>query len=122
MTLNKGRPAPFVLLAEVLVFHWRVLFTGDHVLPWDFRYFHLPFAELQAHCLREGHLALWDPFTYFGRPLWANIQAQTFYPPRLATLLVSNWTGGDHLLYWLELQQIGHILLKKLGAGVARLD
>ena len=100
-----------ILLAEVIVFHWRVLFGKNYVIPWDLRYFHLPFAELQAHCLREWQLPLWDPFTYFGRPLWANIQTQTFYPPRIITLLLNNLTGGEHLLYWLELQLVLHIFL-----------
>lgn len=117
-----------LLLAEVLVFHWRVVFTSHYVLPWDFRYFHLPLAELQAHALRTGQLPLWDPFSYFGRPLVANIQAQTFYPPRLLTLALNHLSGGDHLLYLLELQLIGHIflagaftylLLLRLGAGKA---
>lgn len=99
-----------ILLAEALVFHWRVLFSGGHTIPWDFRYFHLPFAEFQAHCLRLGDLAWWDPFTYFGRPLWANIQVQTFYPPRLVTLLASNLTGGGHLLAWLEWNLVLHIV------------
>jgi hypothetical protein len=115
-----------VLLAEVLVFHWRVLFTGQYVLPWDFRYFHLPMAELQAHALRTRQLPLWDPFSYFGRPLVANIQAQNFYPPRLLTLALNHLAGGGHLLYLLELQQITHVflagvftyrLLIRLGAG-----
>jgi len=115
-----------LLLLEVAVFHWRVLFSGQYVLPWDFRYFHLPMAELQAHALRTGQLPLWDPFSYFGRPLVANIQAQSFYPPRLLTLALNQATGGEHLLYLLELQLIGHIflagaftyrLLIRLGAG-----
>jgi hypothetical protein len=88
-----------------------VLFAGNYVIPWDLRYFHLPIAELQAHCLRQWQLPLWDPFTYFGRPLWANIQTQLFYPPRAVTLLLSNLTGGEHLLYWLEIQIILHIFL-----------
>lgn len=117
-----------LLLVEVLVFHWRVVFTSHYVLPWDFRYFHLPMAELQAHALRMGQLPLWDPFSYFGRPLVANIQAQTFYPPRLLTLALNHVSGGGHLLYLLELQLIGHIflagaftylLLVRLGAGKA---
>jgi hypothetical protein len=85
-------------------------------------------AELQAHCLRTGQFPLWDPFSYFGRPLVANIQAQTFYPPRWLALLLNHLTGGEHLLYLLELLAIAHVvlaglfarrLLEKLGAPPA---
>ncbi len=89
---------------------------GTHVLPWDFRDFHLPMAELQAHCLRTGQWPLWDPFSYFGRPLVANIQAQTFYPPRWIALAVNHLTGGEHLLYLLELLAIAHVMLAGLFA------
>ena len=114
------------ILSPILFF--RGVVTGRHVLPWDFRDFHLPMAELQAHCLRTGQLPLWDPFSYFGRPLAANIQAQTFYPPRWLALLLNHLTGGQHLLYLLELLAIAHIvlaglftwrLLEKLGAPPA---
>jgi hypothetical protein len=95
---------------------WRGVVAGTHVLPWDFRDFHLPMAELQAHCLRTGQWPLWDPFSYFGRPLVANIQAQTFYPPRWIALVVNHLTGGEHLLYLLELLAIAHVVLAGLFA------
>jgi len=100
------------ILSPILFF--RGVVTGRHVLPWDFRDFHLPMAELQAHCLRTGQFPLWDPFSYFGRPLVANIQAQTFYPPRWLALLLNHLTGGEHLLYLLELLAIAHIVLAGL--------
>lgn len=98
------------------IFFWRGVVAGTQVLPWDFRDFHLPMAELQAHCLRTGQWPGWDPFSYFGRPLVANIQAQTFYPPRWMALLVNHLTGGDHLLYLLELLAIAHVVLAGLFA------
>ncbi len=120
--------AILLLLAEVLLFHWRVLFTADGVIPWDIRYFHLPHAEFTAESFRRGEFPLWDPYTYFGRPFQANIQTQLFYPPRLATILLSNLTGGEHLLDWLEWELVLHIflggvftlaLMRRLGTGYA---
>jgi hypothetical protein len=44
-------------------------------------------------------------------PFYANLTAQLFYPPALAAILLSNWTGGGHLLCWLELQMAAHVFL-----------
>ena len=100
-----------ILLAEVLVFYRHVLFYDGFVIPWDLRYFHYPIASFMAESLGRGELPLWDPFTYCGRPLYANMQAQLFYPPTLVTLLLSNWAGGQNLLYWLEWQIVLHVFL-----------
>ena len=100
-----------ILLAEVLVFYRHVLFYDGFVIPWDLRYDHFPIASFMAESLGRGELPLWDPFTYCGRPLYANMQAQLFYPPTVVTLLVSNWSGGENLLYVLEWQIVLHVFL-----------
>ena len=101
----------FVLLVEVLAFFRHVLFYGHYAIPWDFRYYHLSQAWFIAHSFARGELPLWDPYTYCGMPFYADLTAQVFYPPAVAAILLSNWTGGGHLLYWLELQMIAHVLL-----------
>jgi hypothetical protein len=106
------RALPYLLLlAEVLLFFRHVLFYGDYVIPWDLRYDHYPIAAFVAESFDRGELPLWDPYTYCGRPLYANIQAQVFYPPMIAVALLSNALGGDHLLYLLEWQLILHVYL-----------
>ena len=118
----------FVLLAEVLAFFRHVLFYGHYAIPWDFRYYHLSQAWFIARSFARGELPLWDPYTYCGMPFYANLTAQVFYPPALAAILLSNFAGGGHLLYWLELQMAGHVflagaftywLLRRLGSGRA---
>ena len=100
-----------VLLAEVMAFFRHILFYGHYAIPWDFRYYHLSQAWFIARSLERGELPLWDPYTYCGMPFHANLTAQLFYPPTLAAILWSNWTGGSHLLYWLEWQMAAHVLL-----------
>jgi hypothetical protein len=100
-----------VLLAEVLAFFRHILFYGHYAIPWDFRAYHLSQAWFIARSFARGELPLWDPYTYCGMPFYANITAQLFYPPALAAILLSNWTGGEHLLYWLELQMAAHVFL-----------
>ncbi len=116
----------FVLLAEVLVFYRKVLFGGGYAIPWDLRSFHLPLATFMADSFRAGEFPLWDPFTYCGRPFYANIQAQVFYPPTLLAVLASNLAGAGTLLHALEWQLVMHVfaagvftywLLRRLGAA-----
>ena len=64
-----------------------------------------------ARSLRAGELPLWDPYSYCGFPIYANLTAQLFYPPTLAAIFLSNWLAPQHLLYFVELQLIGHVLL-----------
>jgi hypothetical protein len=116
------------LLAEVLAFFRHILFYGHYAIPWDFRYYHLSLASLVAHSFARGELPLWDPYTYCGMPIYADLTTQLFYPPALIAILLSNWTGGGHLLYFLELQLVAHVflsgaltywLLRRLEAGPA---
>ncbi len=99
-----------VLLAEIVLFHRRVLFS-DFVIPWDLRGFHLPHAHLYADALGRGELPLWDPYTYCGRPFQANIQTAVFYPPMAVAAAVGSMAGHRHLEFLLELNVILHVLL-----------
>lgn len=106
--------APIVLLAEVLFFHRRILFSSAWTIPWDLRDYHLPLAEFMAGCLRAGELPFWDPYTYCGVPFYANIQTQFAYPPAWLFLMLSNLFGGRGLLEFLEWQIALHVFLSGL--------
>ncbi len=114
-----------VVLAEVLVFFRHVLFDSAYAIPWDFRSYHLPLASFAAESFGRGELPLWDPTTYCGRPLYANLTAQVFYPPAWPVFLSG---GGGGLLDLLEWQIAGHVffagvttfwLLRRMGVGRA---
>src|SRR5512140_764408 len=85
------------LLVEVLAFYRHVLFQHGHLFPWDFRAVHMPLATFIAASIRRGEFPLWEPYTYCGNPIFANIQAAIFYPPVLLATLASNWLGADIL-------------------------
>jgi len=85
------------LVAAVALFHWRVLFNPDFIFPWDFRAVHVPLATLIANSFRHGEFPLWDPYTYCGMPIFANIQAALFYPPVLGATAAGALLG-DALL------------------------
>jgi Bacterial membrane protein YfhO len=100
-----------LLLAEILIFYRKIIFSSHFVIPWDFRYYHLPLASFIASSFRNGQFPLWDPYTYCGVPFFANIQAQVFYPPTWITVLAANLFDRDKLYYFLELHLLSHILL-----------
>ncbi len=90
-------PYWLALLLEAAVFHRKVLFLSGYLFPWDFRAVHLPLATLIADSFRQGRFPLWDPFTYCGMPIAANIQAAVFYPPAVLAELAGAWLGDGAL-------------------------
>ena len=97
MTRRNHAPYFLALLLEVLIFYRHVLFERGYLFPWDFRAVHLPLATFVAASLRRGELPLWDPFTYCGNPIFANIQTALFYPPVLVATLAANLFSPDML-------------------------
>jgi hypothetical protein len=121
-------PACLVLAAEVIVFWRKVLFSGRFGIPWDLPYYHQQLAWFAARSLGRGELPLWDPYTYCGIPVYANLTMQLFYPPALAVFALGNLIGLRHLLYLLQWQIALHVLaggvftlmlLRRLGTGTA---
>ena len=113
------------LLVEVAVFYRHVLFERGYLFPWDFRAVHLPLATFIAASIRRGEMPLWEPYTYCGNPIFANIQAALFYPPVLAATAASNWLGAYSLPRLLALAVAAQVffagvctfvLMRRLGA------
>lgn len=103
--------ALLVLAPELLIFYRKVIFSARYVIPWDFRYYHLPLTTFIADSWRKGQFPLWDPYTYCGLPFFANINAQIFYPPTAITVLFANLFGPTRLTYFMELHLVLHVLL-----------
>ena len=129
MPFRKSTLWPYaILLVECAAFFRRVLFQPHkYVIPWDLRYYHLQMIQFVAKSFSRGELPLWDPFTYCGWPIYAQLATQAFYPPTVLAALASNLFGGRHMLYFLELQVIAHVflagvfaylLLRRLGTGI----
>src|SRR5262245_5920282 len=104
--------APYaLLLIFTLVAYRSVLFSADVFIPWDLPLFHLPQAAFAGESLRSGQLPLWDPNTYCGRPMYAQLQPAYFYPPRILTVLLVRPYKRVRLLRGLEVEMIAHIFL-----------
>ncbi|MGP8245473.1 MAG: YfhO family protein [Bryobacteraceae bacterium] len=104
-----------LMVAQALIFFRYALFVPGYAIPWDLRNLHLPHAYLYADSLAEGHLPLWDPFTYCGRPELANIQAATLYPSMPVVAVLGLIFGPGTLLGWLCWNVALHVALAGLG-------
>lgn len=108
MTIKRWAPY-LVLLAEVALFY-RPILTGEKVIPWDIRNYHLPQALFVAKAIHDGELPLWTPDIYCGHPFSSNIQTALYYPPRfIATIL--GGVKSTRMLYSLEVELILHVFL-----------
>lgn len=116
------------LLADVILFFHKPLFSSEYLFPWDFRAVQLPPITFLAEQLRAGHFALWNPYVYCGFPGFANIESCYFQPLVLASAWIAAHTSMDALpmlLEWAVVLQIwiGGIaafhLFRRFGAGMA---
>src|SRR5690606_33060193 len=66
--------------AAVLLFFWKLSFSGLILARGDtFLYFY-PYWEAARNALLEGRLPLWNSQIFMGAPFLANSQAGFFYP------------------------------------------
>jgi hypothetical protein len=97
------------LLAIVILFFHKPLFSSAYTFPWDFRGVQLPLITVLRDQLRDNHFALWNPYSYCGYPIFANIQACFFHPLVLLSALVSSrlsWSSLPILLEWAVVLQV----------------
>ena len=90
------------LLANVVAFFHKPLFSTAYMFPWDFRGVQLPMLSYLADELRSHRFALWSPFTYCGYPIFANIEACFFHPFILMATYLSSITSVERLPILLE--------------------
>ncbi|HMA37558.1 MAG TPA: YfhO family protein, partial [Chloroflexia bacterium] len=83
--LHEAR-ALLVLAGLVAGFFWRPLFTADVWLPiggGDLASFFYPLYSFIYRSIAAGQFPLWNPYSFAGMPLAADVQSGLFYPPNL---------------------------------------
>jgi hypothetical protein len=106
------------LVFLVLVFFWRIL-TPDlsdrsSFPPGDFTSTFYAMERVKAEMLMQGELPLWNPYANAGHPLLADPQIALYYPPSLATLLLS--PRESFSVFALQLEAVFHFCLAALFA------
>ena len=91
-----------LLLVQPIAFFRAVVIHPTAHIPFDLAGFHLPLISYNAQCVRSGVAPFWDPYQYCGAPIHADIQAQTFYPPAWAAIILGNADRGHKLFLWVE--------------------
>jgi hypothetical protein len=97
------------LLAVVVLFFHKPLFSAEYIFPWDFRGVQVPLITVLRDQLSENHFSLWNPYTYSGYPIYANIQACFFHPLVFASALISSrlsWSSLPLFLEWAVVLQV----------------
>lgn len=109
-----------LLVAFIILFFCRFIFIlqaspfqGD--IPLQF----FPWKVYIQSMLAQGELPYWNPYTYAGAPLLANMQSAVFYPLDLILLLFPiEWFYGLSLTLHLILAGLGtYFLARKCGAS-----
>ena len=90
------------LLADVALFFHKPLFSTAYLFPWDFRGVQLPMLTFLANQLHQGHFPLWNPYSYCGYPVYANIEACFFQPLILVAAFIASHASVDSLPMLLE--------------------
>ncbi len=77
-----GALGPAVLLAIVILFHWKLTLT--HQYTWlensDLANLVLPWMQFQTGEWHQHHFPLWDPNSWMGQPLFGQGQPGSAYP------------------------------------------
>lgn len=116
---SSRRPAALVylaLLANVIVFFHKPLFSAAYLFPWDFRGVQLPLVSFLVDRLRAGHFALWNPYSYCGYPVFENIEACYFQPFVLAAAWIAAHANPERLPQLLEWVAALHIFIAGISA------
>lgn len=93
-----------VLCAAIqpLLFFRKILFAATKYIPYDYLGWHFPLASFVARSVRNGSFPWWDPTSYCGFPIHADIQAQLFYPVTWLALLASGLGSSPRSYYFYE--------------------
>ncbi|HYA18943.1 MAG TPA: YfhO family protein, partial [Bryobacteraceae bacterium] len=109
------RRAPAIFCVILLVFqpvwfYWRTVIGLRSHIPYDIEGYHFPQIAYLAQCLGKGVFPLWDPYSYAGMPIHADMQAQLFYPPTWIVMLLGN-LRPYYFYYWIEWMDPVHMML-----------
>ncbi len=103
--------ALLALLALVLAFFWKLAFTNLIIARGDIFYYFYPYRDFAMQAVREGRVALWNPYLFMGAPFMANSQAGFFYPLNL----LMSWLEVTRAVNWTI---VLHIFIAASGAYV----
>lgn len=109
------------LAAAAALLHARVLFGGEAYFTNDLTHVSFPWRVLTAEQLQRGQAPLWNPYAYFGTPLWANMQTGVLHPFSLLFQFFG-FPAAVGIFLWLQhvlAAAFGYLWLRRWGFGRA---
>jgi len=102
---------PAILLAIVILFHWKLVLT--HQYTWletpDMANLVLPWLQFQAGEWHHHRFPLWDPNSWFGQPLFGQAQPGSAYPLNWLLFLAplkNGWLRESSLNWYYVLNRV----------------
>jgi hypothetical protein len=92
----------------VFVFFHEIIFRTSFFWE-DFLLQFYPFRTFATVSFAQGHIPLWNPYTFCGMPFAADITGTVFYLPHV--LLIPAVSGGRLSLWWFEMFIVLHFVL-----------
>jgi hypothetical protein len=79
-----------LLVLAVVIFHWKTLLTDQFTSLSDPERINQAYAWLHfwVKSIWAGHIPLWDPYAFCGRPFAGETQTSAYYPLNLLFALV----------------------------------
>lgn len=128
MRFSRGLPdaaALLLILLLVSICFWKLAFTKQYTFldsP-DLANQVMPWYQMQARALRQGELALWDPYLWAGQPLLAQFQPGVSSPLLYLLLLLplrDGYLRQDFVHWWFVLIHVlagwfAYALFRELG-------
>jgi hypothetical protein len=109
--VNEAIGSIALIVLQPIIFYWHILIFPREHIPYDVESYYFPLIAYIARCIRNGWAPFWDPYTYAGMPLHADLQAQMFYPPTWIAIALGNVSQGRNLFYWVEWLDPLHLIL-----------
>ncbi len=103
----------FLLLLIMVLFYWKILFTGQFSLLTESEGVNQAYAwyDYWVSALRQGAFPLWDPYTFSGHPFAGEMQTAIFYPLNVLLALVPFNHDGVLSPRWYQAYVVlGHFL------------
>jgi hypothetical protein len=112
MTRSTAKYLALLALA-IALFYWRTLLTDQYTIIIGTEGVNLTYSWLHfwVRSIWQGHLPLWDPYAYGGRPFAGEMQPSAYYPLNLLFALVPlNRNGLISPRFFHEFLVLTHIL------------
>ncbi len=71
---------PVIFAALVIYFFKNAVFSNNIFIERDLSRYYYPLREFAVNCVKSGTFPLWNPYVFYGNPIFASLQSSILYP------------------------------------------